>query len=529
MKKLLLLNAVCLLFSGFVFGATAPESLTMQGSALNESTNPMQMKLMDNNTYELITSLKTGDYSFSDASATGNSITVEGENVPYFISVNYDGATPAVSVKKIEKVILWAPWNGYTMGELTYNMNSTFKGSKFLGDINAMGDNRYRIRVIFTEDDFRTYGNVHDYVPTDETDQEYYDMHLTENGVWFDPDKKYKLAKKYEDKYYDVEVKMNATENYTHFMTPHQIQSNLPIADQLQINGNALAYGDMSFFLKKDEGVFEYVGALKEGTFKLKGTKDGQDYFYTLSEGKLIEGDTDFPVTGTEATPYYIKVDLTMETFKISAINSCYLNFGSGSEEHRIAFTYSGNNKYAGKGVLTIPMATWGQQDERYKFRMDLADNTMISWGASTEDAQDPSGEMGSEYYRLNPVNNDNWAYSFKIPYSLENKTVEFELIFNGDGVYKHTYKEEGGDGIESIQTTNVAIFPTVVQNEVTISVENPGFEIELISLSGTKALTAATTSSSLTISDVNVPNGIYIIKITQNGKLLKAQRIIKQ
>jgi hypothetical protein len=115
----------------------APQSLFMRGSALAESSNPMQMKRIDkdfpesyngemvqSNTYELITALKTGEYEFSvttagAASIASKAITVTGSGlVPYRIRVNFDETTPAVTASKIEEVIMWSPWNKVTVANL---------------------------------------------------------------------------------------------------------------------------------------------------------------------------------------------------------------------------------------------------------------------------------------------------------------------------------------------------------------------------------------------------------------------------
>ena len=79
------------------------------------------------NTYELFTALKTGSYEFATSADGGAliqaaTITVDGGEslVPYRIRVNFDEATPVVSVLKVDEVILWAPSKKYVITNLEY-------------------------------------------------------------------------------------------------------------------------------------------------------------------------------------------------------------------------------------------------------------------------------------------------------------------------------------------------------------------------------------------------------------------------
>ena len=521
--------AGCLLFTAGAFGATAPSSLTISGSALNESTEAMPMKYMaDRNLFELFTSLKTGEYTFSDTNAQGGNITVEGENVPYCIRVDYSGDAPVVTVKKVEKVTLWAPWNQYTIGELGYAMNSTFRGTHFSADLSLWGDNRYRIRIIFGEDDFETYGNEHDDVPTDDTTQDYYDLYLTQNGQWFDPDYKYKIAQKYEGRYFDVEVCLSATENYTHYITMYQSQSNLPQATQMQMEGDALENGTLALFKQKEDGVFEFVGGLKEGSFKIKGLNDTEENYFSLSdEGELVAEDKAFSITDSVAKPYYIKVDLVQGIFKMDSITNCYLNYGSGTADDRIPFEYDTKGRFFAQSVITIPMASWGRLDERYKFFMTLGDGTQVAWGYSKIDAEDPSG---SDYYRLYSVNNDAWAYSFKFMQDVWDQELDIELLFDPSGNYTHHYASTSETGLATpAQDGGVSIYPTIVIDNFTVDAQEDGFSVEIFTIDGAKVFATSTNGNHLSVDNANLTSGLYLVKVTQAGKVLATQSIVKQ
>ena len=114
-----------------------PAKLFVRGTALAESSVAMEMKRINedfpkfymgegsiSNTYELFTALKTGSYEFATSADGGAliqaaTITVDGGEslVPYRIRVNFDEATPVVSVLKVDEVILWAPSKKYVIIE----------------------------------------------------------------------------------------------------------------------------------------------------------------------------------------------------------------------------------------------------------------------------------------------------------------------------------------------------------------------------------------------------------------------------
>ena len=140
----------------------------MRGDALAESLSPLKMQrivegfpesyngnLVTSNTFELITSLKTGSYSFS-ASENGEDkiqsedITVnetEGVPVPYRIRVNFDDDIPSVTMEKITGAVLFAPSKKYIITDLNYTGNSTFEVENLQYNGSTWGDPRYRIRL----------------------------------------------------------------------------------------------------------------------------------------------------------------------------------------------------------------------------------------------------------------------------------------------------------------------------------------------------------------------------------------------
>lgn len=516
-----------------VYAANLPGSLSIQGTALNEGTS-LDMKQI-NNGYELFTSLKAGDYSFSEGTVPGGSISGDGD-APYYIRIDFDGVSPVTTVKKIEKVYLWAPWHSYTIGVLQYNGNSTFKGERFLAETNMWGDNndnRYKILMDLEGGELLTYQPAQDRPdsnPDDNTLQSYYNMYLGPNGQWPGGAIEYKIADKYNrtGKYFNVEVVVKANEDYTHIITDYI--ANLTICDDLYISGTAMESG-MAAFKQKEPGVFECVTGLKGGNYKLSGTKDGQSYYFSTQDDKLVENDAEMTISG-DLKPYYIKVDLLGQSLTVLPINSIILYYSSSgyAAENAIPLTYANNGKFTATATVTAPPASWNPQetDIRYKFKMNLDGDVSVFWGSKNLDNQQPE-EVSGDYYNLYTVNDNDYDYAFKIKDDINGTLCNVEVIFATNGNYTHTITNKSTSvEVESASGLETRIYPTAIDNQLIISTKEDGFAVELISVSGSVMLSSETSSNQLIINNINLPRGIYIVKVVQNGAAI-SKRIIKK
>ncbi|SOD15341.1 T9SS type A sorting domain-containing protein [Pedobacter xixiisoli] len=431
-----------LLFSINAIAAIPPASLSLQGTA-TETGASIPMKL-NGNVYELYTSLKTGDYSFAgdNTIATAN-ITVTGTLVPHRIRVDYSGATPVVDVKRIQNITLWAPWNAFSIGTLSYVGNSSFKATGLSG-IAGWGDDRYRIRLNLEGGVIETFQpgpSASGGVPDGSTPQSYYDLYfLNSNDKWPGGAKEYKIASKYNNTgtLFNAEVIFSNTSNYTHKITDYV--ADLVIADNLTISGSALET-TTAVLKKKDVGVFEFVGGLQAGSFTISGTANSQTYNYTVTNNTVVEGNTALAVTGV-LKPYYIKIDLVNKTFVRQEINSVYLYMSSnGWGGDKLLLPYTNNGKFTGTKVSPVWPAT--MNDERYKIKMDLANGASVFWGSVNFD--NPSRPADNLFtgplYGLYSVNSDDYQYSYKFRGNTKNQQIAIELDFNANGAYNHRYE----------------------------------------------------------------------------------------
>lgn len=184
---------------------SVPDELYMKGTALAESASPLKMKrivegfpesyngnLVTGNTYELITALKTGNYSFSVSESgedmiQSQDITVENTEKnpePYRIRVNFDNDIPQVTVEKITGAILFAPFKKKVVANLDYIGNSVFDVKNIQYDASSWGDPRYRIRLCLEDGSVATYGYLKGSIsaPNDDSNASgYFELYPTTN------------------------------------------------------------------------------------------------------------------------------------------------------------------------------------------------------------------------------------------------------------------------------------------------------------------------------------------------------------
>jgi hypothetical protein len=504
-RKSLLLFCACVLLSMYLH-ATSPTSLSLKGTALIESQEAIPMNL-NGNIFEIVTALQTGEYYFEgDNSIVANSITVN-ETAPFRIRVNYSTETPTITVQQITRVYSWAPWNQYQITDLTYVNNGTFKASNIVG-IDGWGDDRYRIRVVFDDNLLETYG---------EKATNLSELALTNNGQWGNqdglPERNFKLPSKYRNTGlpFDMEVNFNTSPDYTHSIADH-VASTIP--DVLTISGSALAESTGSeMHLKRIGSYFEIITSLTSGTL-------------TVSDA-MIESET---IETDGVTPYLVRVYYSeaVPVLSIQKVNK--LTMWAPWNQHHIAeLNYIGNSTFKATNILCTK-ANWGFNaesnfyDTRYRFRIQLEDNAIETYGPKSPGSFDRIGndqwDSGSDYnYHFDDSRYKETGIAFTVT-----------VILNPTADYTHTiedYNTETGFNIPLLDNA-VDLYPTIIQNQLTMSTKNAGFNVEIISITGEVVLKNTTAERELTLNNIAIPAGIYVVRIIQNNRTISTQRIIK-
>ena len=423
-KKLFLSAALCLPLCVNTLFAETPATLSIKGTAVAEATGDQQalpMKLTDN-VFEIYTSLQTGNYSFDgDATIAAQSITAD-VATPYRIRVDYSTGTPAVSAEKIVRVYLWAPWNQYTIGELTYQGGSVFHGDRFFYNRGRWGDDRYRIRIEFEGGRYETYGNDGSMELTRATNGQW---GADENGG----DKSYKVTGDYvQGTPFDVSVILKADGVYTHELINANVSVQGAALAEVE-NGEAMP-------MKWVENYFELYTSLQSGTYAFVGADIAE-------QTVTIEGDT--------PAPYRIRVDYSGDTPVVTAEKIVRVYLYAPWNKYTIGeLAYAGGSLFHGEN-MSYSEDRWG--DDRYRIRIEFEEGRYETY--ASDDSNELKRATDNADWGADAAGHPELSYKVTGDY-LQGVPFNADVILKANGVYTHELTEYTPPAIDAPETLTI-------------------------------------------------------------------------
>ncbi|MBD8387144.1 SusE domain-containing protein [Dysgonomonas sp. BGC7] len=236
--------------------------------------------------------------------------------------------------------------------------------------------------------------------------------------------------------------------------------------DHLLITGTATEDGgDISKaqeMSRIDDGIYQvYLKMKKDKTYLFTCEKDGEQYIYYYSGGKLrqrLEGETYECVQNTDGI-YRITLNFNTQEMETIEIKKLYLYCIAGSYSQE--FSYLGYGKWGVKSFLAHKRKeSWAAGGEtRYHFRMETVTsegNVRMNWGSNIKDGgspkRDDNGNLDYSYFNMYEMSGD-WDYSFRYDDTLlqwgefkDNKweatvRTDVTIYLNADyGVYTHRW-----------------------------------------------------------------------------------------
>ena len=479
--------------------AIAPASLKFAGNALAEYANSVELG-WKGGYYELYTSLKSGSYSFEgDDNIAGGTVSADGI---YRIRVDYRTLPAEVFVQMIEIIDLWTPWNEFVIDELTYAGNSVFTLQNKLCNLDEWGDDRYRIRIFFENDVLETYGAW---------SSSSVNLTRTHNEKWGDNiDGLWEFNSHIPERYrntgqpFNMEVNFNSNSVYTGTASDY-IPAELPTS--LSIQGTAVVEAvDQALIMKSDGVVFEIYTALRTGDYSFVGDDN-------------INGT--IAVSG-ESAPYRIRVNyasIDEPIITVEKVTSVYM-WVPWSQHTAAYLTYKGNSIFKGENIICDTYNEWNSEhDNRFRIRMEFDYDEIETYA--------PKGDAN-----FTLVGNDTWGgsdYNYSVDDRYYNNNVPFNVIVNLSVTsdYSFSFQDYEEVGIKKAKV-DAKIYPTAISNDIEITLPTAGFDVEFISLTGATVLKSSSNSETLTLSGINMPKGIYIVKIVQDGHIVSTERIVK-
>ena len=432
-KKFYSCLVACLFLQMGAWAAEVPETLSITGTAVAEATEAQKalpMKLIDS-TYEVYTSLQGGTFTFEgDASIATQSVTADAPT-PYRVRVDYSGETPVVTAQKIEQVYMWAPWNQYTIGTLSYQGNATFKCDSLLGETGrgVWGDPRYRVRIRFEGDVVETYAHSGSK-----------ELRRASDSQWGGDaagrtEQNFTLPSKYQETGvpFNIMAQFRSDTVYAHTITDYTVET-VPAPESLTIQGSALAEyaADEAVSMKRFDTYLELYTSLQAGDYTFSDNTPG---------GTLTEDETGI---------YRIRVTYTVDGAVVSLDKIDRVYMWAINKNKTIAeLDYAGNSVFRATNITSDPAdweASWVER--RYRIRVDFASGKRDTYGPRS----------GNNFVLLE--NFGQWDYPYDLADKYKNGTTPFNLTvnFSVTGDYSFTIEDYVAPFPESLAMQGTAL-----------------------------------------------------------------------
>lgn len=317
---------------------------------------------------------------------------------------------------------------------------------------------------------------------------------------------------------------------------------------QLFMRGTALAESSTPLVMKrinKDFPDFFNGEGDISNTFELfTALKSGNYEFSTSESGAAILPSVAITVEGEGLVPYRIRVNFDESTPEVTVSEVEEMIIWAPSKKNVVAnLDYVGNSSFVVRGI-EYDKDVWG--DPRYRFRVYTTDGDIKTYAykkGNLTAPDDDSNETGYfDLYQTTPEGQwdetiDGTKYQgaeFKLSKVRrgEGHTLapfDVKVIFSPTGNYTHVISDYDPTGIINTNATSKAdLYPTAINNQVTISVEKGAFDVDFISVTGVSMLQAKSINSTLTLNNISLPKGVYLVKIVQDNNVLSVKRVIK-
>lgn len=279
----------------------------------------------------------------------------------------------------------------------------------------------------------------------------------------------------------------------------------------VNLKGSALSESNNSISMGWKGGYYELYTSLKSGNYTFEG------------DNKLSGGN--FTVLNGEEKPYRIRVDYRKSPTVVSIDKIDKIDIWTPWGQFVVAeMQYTGNSVFEAKNLL-YDKTDWG--DPRYRIRVFFENGTLETYGGRIPSSSYLTLTHNGQWGETNGL--QEWNFDLAAKYRDTKKPFNITLFFDPATTYQNMMSDYIPSGISEYSTPQDAtVYPTVVNDSLNVTLPKAGFNIEIISSSGHTVLSDSTKSETLTISNINIPEGVYLIKMIQNGLLVSVKRIIK-
>lgn len=187
------------------------------------------------------------------------------------------------------------------------------------------------------------------------------------------------------------------------------------------------------------DGVFEIFTRLKTGSYHFTDRNSGTPVTYSIQGTRLQENGGN-QQSGEKI--YRIRLDFANAAAEMIEITDAGI-FASAYNKVIGKLNYTGNGIWAAQNVVIAYYDFGSWKDDRFKFQLTTADaggtTSIIYYGSTNQsNSTPPDANTPVAYYRIVPVDNSQWDFTYKYPAGADGKAGDFTLKLGAKEDYSY-------------------------------------------------------------------------------------------
>lgn len=187
------------------------------------------------------------------------------------------------------------------------------------------------------------------------------------------------------------------------------------------------------------DGVFEIFTRLKTGSYHFVDRNSGTPVIYSI-QGTRLQENGENQQAGEKI--YRIRLDFANAAAEMIEITDAGI-FASAYNKVVGKLTYTGNGIWAAQNVPIAYYDFGSWKDDRFKFQLTTADaggtvNTIYYGSTNQSNSTPPDANTPAAYYRIVPVDNSQWDFTYKYPAGADGKAGDITLKLGAKEDYSY-------------------------------------------------------------------------------------------
>ncbi|GAA0558895.1 SusE domain-containing protein [Chitinophaga japonensis] len=187
------------------------------------------------------------------------------------------------------------------------------------------------------------------------------------------------------------------------------------------------------------DGTFEIFTRLKDGSYHFADRNTGTPVTYSLQGTRVQEGGEN-QHSGDQV--YRIRLDFANAVAEVTAITEVGI-YAAAYNAVIGTLDYAGDGVWTGQDIAIAYYDFGSWKDDRFKFRFATTDASgtadAVFYGSVNQDnPAPPDANTPEAYFKLVPVDNSQWNFTFKYPAGADGKKGNFTVTMNAGADYSY-------------------------------------------------------------------------------------------